>query len=97
MIQGKRPAFAGYALALVTVGQFPIRLAGGRFMVGKIHTLQGGIHMQFPRNAIEALAVPIENAISRISIFLNLKNHRTGAQRMQAAVGNHNGFTSARG
>ena len=51
--------------------------------------------MQFPWSAIEALAVPIENAISCIGIFLNLKNHRTGAQRMQAAVGDYDGIIFA--
>jgi len=55
---------------------------GAWFKIGKIDALQRFLHVQLARLAVGIDAIPIEDAISRVGILLNLKNHQARADRV---------------
>ena len=57
-----------------------------RLKIVKINAGQRLRDMQFARLAVEAHAIPIENAIRRVRILLNLKNHQAVADGVDAAA-----------
>ena len=49
--------------------------------------------MEFARFAIETQAVPIEDAVGRVGVLLDLVNQESGADRVEAAGGDEDRIT----
>src|SRR5437016_1019261 len=57
-----------------------------RFEILEVDALQRLFHVQLARFAVQSRPVPVENAVGRVRVLLDLKHHNAGADGMNAAA-----------